>query len=484
MGRIKKILENDLVGGIGNTDVYPVTSTKAVYDSENNNLDTIIAELRNGSGITIVNWDTNAQTTRLSIKLKDRKSGMYISYKDGNNWVTEQYIANSLADVYWRDNLYWRKISFLPEVKLINVNAIEDIEYTLSTAVSKALVYMKSNNIPRNKGIIITYKTGSEGLIANWEIAQYCYEGTQNDNSFSVTTDGRWVILPNKSTTDTDRAKNNVPNFEFNPIPNKTIGLKILTLGDECSMDTWEYVPNILRQAGITDATIVYAMSAMGSSLQDYYNLIISGTDAIRMNKSTNSADFGTLPSSAYTLDQILANETWDIVVLQQSRFGNYDFTTFEPYMSELISYIRNKVRNRKLCIMFNMLWAGDKYSTGVEESQRYNDIVQCTKDMIAQIGIPYIIPSGTAIQFGRKTEIETANNWTRNGHFADLGVGRYVLAATTFQYIFGYIYNKDVRDYRGFTTSTPTAVTSENIDQLNQCAVDAVNRRFITENV
>lgn len=828
MGKIKKILESDLVGGTANTDVYPVTSTKAVYDSENNNLDTIIAELEEGSGITITNWDTDKQTTRLGIELDKRKLGMYISYKNGSNWVTEQYIGTSTLDLYWRNDLYWREISFLPDVKLINVNAIEDIDYTLSTAVPKALAYMQDNNIPRKKGIIITYKTGSEGFNANWEIAQYCYDGTQNDNNFSITTDKRWTILPNKSTIDNavnlavlnsakksaflnvnmyedivytletavakayelvgaikgliisyrtsanniqptiyetkrftygttineihfknldnwedyniydfqdriewendyeditdqktadtpdvlinrntgkvvstqqggglyeydvkpyqefrfaidneDRGNNvfagfydkddnpitfknnistnykniyyakapigavkmrvryknsyiyvykkkaysnelennydaqsinfdaiapltscygelatpievienkkiygdgfneggnvngqltdnvgcnlykfpngyyrvgsmgtiysigiaaydvndnlvkivkgagkfsnfyitpvpnaayilvsssskekndvynvtfepkkSVPNFEFNPIPNKTSGLKILTIGS-IPQDIWEYVPNILRQAGIFDATIAYTTSADGGTLQNYYDLMISGeSDMIRMNKSTNSADFDTLSKGSYSLDQVLTNEAWDIVVLQQAISGSYNFTTFEPYMSELISYIRNKVRNRKLCIMFNMIWSGEKYHTGVEENQRYNDIVQCTKEMIAQIGIPYIIPSGTAIQLGRKTGIQTTINWTSNGYHADSGVGKYVLAATTFQYIFGYIYNKDVRDYREFTTSTPTAVTPQNIDQLNQCAVDAVNRRFITETV
>lgn len=42
MGKIKKILENELVGGTQGTDVYPVTSTKAVYDENNVRLDTIL----------------------------------------------------------------------------------------------------------------------------------------------------------------------------------------------------------------------------------------------------------------------------------------------------------------------------------------------------------------------------------------------------------------------------------------------------------
>ena len=42
MGKIKKILENELAGGTQTTDVYPVTSTKAVYDENNKRLDEIL----------------------------------------------------------------------------------------------------------------------------------------------------------------------------------------------------------------------------------------------------------------------------------------------------------------------------------------------------------------------------------------------------------------------------------------------------------
>ena len=42
MGKIKKILENELVGGTQTTDIYPVTSTKAVYDENNERLDHIL----------------------------------------------------------------------------------------------------------------------------------------------------------------------------------------------------------------------------------------------------------------------------------------------------------------------------------------------------------------------------------------------------------------------------------------------------------
>lgn len=50
MGKIKKILENELVGGTQTTDVYPITSTKAVYDENNKSLDDTIKEIENALG--------------------------------------------------------------------------------------------------------------------------------------------------------------------------------------------------------------------------------------------------------------------------------------------------------------------------------------------------------------------------------------------------------------------------------------------------
>lgn len=49
MGKIRKILETELVGGTQSTDVYPVTSTKAVYDTNNKVLDDYIQHLKKTS---------------------------------------------------------------------------------------------------------------------------------------------------------------------------------------------------------------------------------------------------------------------------------------------------------------------------------------------------------------------------------------------------------------------------------------------------
>lgn len=47
MGKIKKILENELIGGTQSTDVYPVTSTQAVYDENNRRLSDFVFDKEN-----------------------------------------------------------------------------------------------------------------------------------------------------------------------------------------------------------------------------------------------------------------------------------------------------------------------------------------------------------------------------------------------------------------------------------------------------
>ena len=47
MGKIKKLLDSELIGGSSDTEVYPVTSTKAVYDEKNRRLSDFVFDKNN-----------------------------------------------------------------------------------------------------------------------------------------------------------------------------------------------------------------------------------------------------------------------------------------------------------------------------------------------------------------------------------------------------------------------------------------------------
>lgn len=96
MGKIKKILENELVGGTQTTDVYPVTSTKAVYDENNKRLDNTLSELKSETIYDVSTHNNGAVFDSLQILLSSsnldslipisiRSGGMNIRFINSNN---------------------------------------------------------------------------------------------------------------------------------------------------------------------------------------------------------------------------------------------------------------------------------------------------------------------------------------------------------------------------------------------------------------
>ena len=110
MGKIKKILENELVGGTQTTDVYPVTSVKAVYDENNERLDHIL----NRRGVVNISTNYNADHTAevltleqaiAKVPLKDRVLGFQGRFLSENGWKSYVFIGASIAD--WTNKTKW-----------------------------------------------------------------------------------------------------------------------------------------------------------------------------------------------------------------------------------------------------------------------------------------------------------------------------------------------------------------------------------------
>ena len=99
MGKIKKLKDVELVGGTEQSDVYPITSTKAIYDENNKRLDNIIAELQKSADSSL---ETENKTIVGSInELKRLRDKGYlfkgVATPDTNPGVVKQkvfYIAN------------------------------------------------------------------------------------------------------------------------------------------------------------------------------------------------------------------------------------------------------------------------------------------------------------------------------------------------------------------------------------------------------
>ena len=101
-GKIKKLLESELVGGTQTTDVYPVTSTKAVYDENNERLDNIINKIElgiiydvsaNNDGAVFESLSALLSSSNLStlIPTSVRHGGMSIRFVQSSDNMYVQY---------------------------------------------------------------------------------------------------------------------------------------------------------------------------------------------------------------------------------------------------------------------------------------------------------------------------------------------------------------------------------------------------------
>lgn len=126
MGVIRKLKDKELVGGTQDEEVYPITSTQSVYNSQNKTLDQLLA-LNLPINIS-ANYSANYSATAYSLQeaisavpLYDRRIGFVGTFlsKDltPNKWVTIQYNGVSVDSSAWVNPDNW--VQMLSELDIV-----------------------------------------------------------------------------------------------------------------------------------------------------------------------------------------------------------------------------------------------------------------------------------------------------------------------------------------------------------------------------
>lgn len=134
MGLSRRIKDKELVGGSTEEDIYPVTSTRSVYNSQNKTVDQLLATNLpinisvnyNANYNTNYNTDYNATAYSLQeainiVPLYDRRIGFVGTYlsKDltPNKWITIQYNGTSVDSSAWVNPDNW--VQMLSELDIV-----------------------------------------------------------------------------------------------------------------------------------------------------------------------------------------------------------------------------------------------------------------------------------------------------------------------------------------------------------------------------
>lgn len=207
--------------------------------------------------------------------------------------------------------------------------------------------------------------------------------------------------------------------------------LNVLFIGNSFSLDAAAYLPRLLVDMGVRQGEYsVYCAAHAGASLEYWWNVYARDEEIEGIYHMGGTA----LENRAWTLAELL-HEPWDVVVVQQASALSNQIRSYRPYLQNMVDMIRRESPQPDVTIAFQLTWS--KYftaDTGPYGTNGWRSIVGTVRRICSEVGITTIIPSGTAIQNLRRTDLNTPLYLTRDATHLARGVPQYAVALACYE--------------------------------------------------
>jgi len=216
--------------------------------------------------------------------------------------------------------------------------------------------------------------------------------------------------------------------------------LRVLAIGNSFSEDAVEQnLYNLAAEEGLE--LIIGNAYRGGQGLNSHWNDVQNNGNSFEYRKIVNGTRTNTTGKS---LSSIVTDEPWDIITFQQVSQDSGKPDTYEPYLGNLIDYVKGLAIYPDVRFGMHQTWAYAQNSThsgfanyGNNQMTMYNAIVNAVNQAVANHEeLTFVIPSGTAIQNARTSIL--GDNLNRDGYHLDYGIGRYIAACTWLEAVTG----------------------------------------------
>ena len=240
--------------------------------------------------------------------------------------------------------------------------------------------------------------------------------------------------------------KESIP-MMFNPtIDLQKPSLKVLDIGNSYTVDSQQYLPEIIAATGETCDISLYSAVRGGASFKtwhDCYNdedTYDSYSVTLKYGEAINGIGGSTEGKDGSLFRTALQSVKWDIIIIHQvSSYAN-DFSVWEGntdggYLKEFIQILRKT--NPQASIGFLLVHSyRSTYSANTEHSSllRWENIMNATKKFKKNYGVDFIIPYGTAVQNLRASSLCDDNEFSTDGTHLAEGLGDYVASCCYYQ--------------------------------------------------
>lgn len=191
-------------------------------------------------GNVILEWKTDAITTRNQIPTKKRKKGLVISYRNpnkkiNNGWVTEQYIADDVpTNVLWGYSERWFEWNYQEQINSIKSDLTFDYKVTYNSNFGTMLLTVPKDI--RKQFLVVAYTDSNDNLVRIIRTAPF-NQITDGDGGWYAS--NAWETLVSRKEFDSLQTKSVImkPNSNYIfKIENKSNG----TFDNKTNTITWD----------------------------------------------------------------------------------------------------------------------------------------------------------------------------------------------------------------------------------------------------
>lgn len=193
--------------------------------------------------------------------------------------------------------------------------------------------------------------------------------------------------------------------------------IRVLCIGNSYTQDNMSYVPFIMKRVA-PDIDLTLGMSYYSGARIDQYIDFFDNDTRVLMYSKINSADTAwttwgintTTPQEGQkTIKEILADEPWDIITIQQGSAYMASWSTFtglNTWIDKIISYERSQgLRHVRIGWLMPQMRKPQEY---ISANYTFENMIDCVQKVIATSPCSFVIPCGTAIENARGTSLDS----------------------------------------------------------------------------
>lgn len=207
--------------------------------------------------------------------------------------------------------------------------------------------------------------------------------------------------------------------------------MKVLSIGNSFSTDAHRYLHQLAKINGIEMETVNLFIG--GCDLETHWNNLIENNVCYDLEINGNDS------TDVVSIIDTINSDTWDIITLQQASALSGIYESTQPYLNNLVEFIRQKQPN--VSLYYHETWAYDvdsPHSGFLNYDNNQHKMYSCIKataNAAAEMISAKIIPTGDVIQQLRS---KNAFNYPNGGlslcrdsfHLSE-DYGRFAAAAT-----------------------------------------------------